>query len=81
MSSNYFDKFLPNERTTREAVGEVTRNYAIVDELHDAPYRQITTMGTTYGYGSPEPKPGTVRKPGVRRTSGKSHRKQRWSQS
>lgn len=78
---SYFDKFLPNEREIREAVGEVTANYRIVDELHDAPMRQVRMAGTVYGYGSPEPKPGTVRSPGVRRVGKGPQRKQRWSQS
>jgi hypothetical protein len=79
--SNHFDKFLPNEREIRDAVGEVTANYRIVDELHDAPMRQVKMMGATYGYGSPEPKPGVVRAPGVRRVGKGPQRKQRWAQS
>lgn len=75
----YFSKFSTSEKTVREAVGEVTENYRLADQIAESPNKRLTTMGVTYGHGSPEPKPGTVRAPGTRREGKGPQRPQRWA--
>ena len=76
---SYFDKFKAEERPLRMAVGEIFANYRLADEVSASDHKRVTTNGVTYAYGSPEPKPGEVRKPGTRRVGKGPSRKQRWA--
>lgn len=65
--ADYFDKFQADERKIRNAVGEIFANLRLEDEVAESPTRRVTTQGVTYGHGSKEVKPGTVKSPGTRR--------------
>jgi hypothetical protein len=78
---SYFDKFATKESDIRAAVGENFANYRIADEMHDAPNKRVKIGNTVYAHGSPEPIPGQVRAPGVRRVGKGPARKKRFSLS
>lgn len=78
--SSYFDKFKADERTLRQAVGDIFANYRIADEMKESVQGRVETNGTVYQHGSKEPIPGNVRKPGTRMTHGGPKRYPRFAE-